>query len=149
MKVFKRNPDREVGLDELMSGNPTVVPEGAAQVETEWTLVQAEPIDQLRFELLGVLQPERERDADRVGGIGAGVHRLERRVQWQRVHGTTNSAGISACSAKFVQNSVVTLTAVPPAGASFVNWAGACSGTSPVCQLTVSGTTSVQAVFRK
>ena len=53
------------------------------------------------------------------------------------------------CSAKFTAGTAVTLTATPPAGKSFVNWAGACSGTSPVCVLTVTGSTSVQAVFSK
>ncbi|MFN7922714.1 MAG: hypothetical protein U0Q16_21595 [Bryobacteraceae bacterium] len=54
-----------------------------------------------------------------------------------------------ACSAKFTEGTVVTLTAIPPAGKSFVNWAGACSGTSPVCTLTITGNTSAQAVFSK
>ncbi len=55
----------------------------------------------------------------------------------------------SNCSAKFTDGTVVTLTATPPAGKTFVNWAGACSGTSPTCTLTVTGSTSVQAVFSK
>lgn len=53
------------------------------------------------------------------------------------------------CSAKFTDGTQVTLTAIPPAGKTFVNWAGGCSGTNPVCTLTVTGNTSVQAVFSK
>ena len=39
----------------------------------------------------------------------------------------------SNCSAKFVQNTLVTLTATPPVGKTFANWSGACSGTAPTC----------------
>lgn len=53
------------------------------------------------------------------------------------------------CSAKFTDGTAVTLTAVPLAGKTFVNWAGGCSGTSPVCVLTVTRDTSVNAVFSK
>ena len=54
-----------------------------------------------------------------------------------------------ACSAKFTDGTVVTLTATPPAGKTFVNWSGACVGTSPTCAVTISKDTSVQAVFGK
>jgi len=53
------------------------------------------------------------------------------------------------CSAKFSQGTTVTLTATPAAGKLFVNWSGACSGTSPTCTLTIDKNTSVQAVFSK
>jgi hypothetical protein len=53
------------------------------------------------------------------------------------------------CSAKFTQGTAVTLTATPPAGKSFVSWAGACSGTAPTCTHFVTQTASVQAVFSK
>ena len=53
------------------------------------------------------------------------------------------------CSAKFTDGTAVTLTATPPDGKLFVNWSGACSGTSPVCTLTITKDTSVQAVFSK
>ncbi len=55
----------------------------------------------------------------------------------------------SNCSAKFADGTQVTLTATPSAGKAFVNWSGACSGTSPVCTLTITANTSVQAVFSK
>ena len=53
------------------------------------------------------------------------------------------------CSAKFTDGTAVTLTAVPPAGKTFVNWAGGCAGTDPTCTLTITKDTSVQAVFSK
>jgi hypothetical protein len=55
----------------------------------------------------------------------------------------------SVCSAKYAQSSAVTLSAVPPAGKTFVNWGGACTGTAPVCSLTVGSNLSVQANFSK
>ena len=55
----------------------------------------------------------------------------------------------SNCSAKFAEGTVVTLTATPPAGKTFVNWSGACSGTAPTCAVTISKDTSVQAIFGK
>ena len=65
---------------------------------------------------------------------------------------TSDVAGIncgSACSAKFNTGTVLTLTATPPAGKTFADWGGACSGTGAVCTLTVSGNLSVQANFNK
>jgi hypothetical protein len=55
----------------------------------------------------------------------------------------------SACSAKFNAGTAVTLTATPPAGLQFLNWAGACSGVSASCTVTMNADTSVQAVFSK
>jgi uncharacterized repeat protein (TIGR02543 family) len=43
----------------------------------------------------------------------------------------------------------VTLTAVPPAGKTFVSWSGACSGTDPVCVVTVNANLSAKAAFSK
>ena len=53
------------------------------------------------------------------------------------------------CSAKFTQNTTVTLTATPTAGKTFVNWSGACTGTAPTCTVFVTANASVQAVFSK
>jgi hypothetical protein len=53
------------------------------------------------------------------------------------------------CSAKFANGKIVTLTAIPPAGKTFANWGGACSGTATTCTVTVSKDTSVQANFNK
>jgi len=54
-----------------------------------------------------------------------------------------------ACSAKFTDGTQVTLTAVPPAGKTFVSWSGACSGTDPVCAVTVNANLSAKAAFSK
>lgn len=53
------------------------------------------------------------------------------------------------CSAKYASGTVVTLTATPPAGQSFLGWGGACSGTATTCTVTMSTTRSVQANFSK
>jgi len=55
----------------------------------------------------------------------------------------------NACSAKYASGTLLTLTATPPLGKSFVGWGGACSGTSAVCALTVNANSSVQANFGK
>jgi hypothetical protein len=55
----------------------------------------------------------------------------------------------SACSAKFVQGTIVTLTATPPAGKTFASWSGGCSGTATTCALNIVKDTSVQANFNK
>ncbi len=68
--------------------------------------------------------------------------------------GTVTSAqpGIDcgkSCSAKFKQGPTVTLTATPAAGYHFVNWTGACSGTSLTCNVSVTKDTQAQANFAK
>lgn len=55
----------------------------------------------------------------------------------------------TTCAAKFAAGTVVTLTATPPAGKSFVSWGGACTGTAATCTVTMSGNLSVQANFSK
>jgi hypothetical protein len=60
---------------------------------------------------------------------------------------TSAPAGIdcgATCSASFSQ--AVTLTATPSAGATFVGWGGACSGTAD-CRVAMSGDTDVTATF--
>ncbi len=52
------------------------------------------------------------------------------------------------CSAKFTDGTTVTLTATPAAGLKFVSWGGACQGTVPTCDVTITKNTSVQANFK-
>lgn len=52
------------------------------------------------------------------------------------------------CSAKVVQGTTVTLTATPVAGAKFLGWGGACSGTTLTCTVRMTKDTSVQANFK-
>ena len=63
---------------------------------------------------------------------------------------TSSPAGISCgstCSAAFVADTVVTLTATPATGSTFTGWSGdGCSGTD-TCQVTMSAARSVTATF--
>lgn len=43
MRVFVTEMQREVNLDELVADNPAVVPMDAAQIESSWDLIQADP----------------------------------------------------------------------------------------------------------
>jgi hypothetical protein len=54
----------------------------------------------------------------------------------------------SSCSVKFAEGTVVTLTATPASGKTFVNWTGGCTGTLPSCSVTISKDTQVQANFK-
>ncbi|HNS77602.1 MAG TPA: fibronectin type III domain-containing protein [Syntrophorhabdus sp.] len=47
----------------------------------------------------------------------------------------------------FAKGTVVTLTATPDAGSSFVGWSGGCSGTTPTCTVTMSANVIVTATF--
>jgi hypothetical protein len=63
---------------------------------------------------------------------------------------TSNAGGLtcgSTCSTSLAHGTAVTLTASPAAGATFREWRGACTGTSPTCSLTVTGISNVTAVF--
>ena len=54
----------------------------------------------------------------------------------------------SSCNAIFGSGQSVTLTATPGAWAAFTGWSGGvCSGTSPICQVTMDGAKSVTAIF--
>lgn len=55
---------------------------------------------------------------------------------------TTSPAGTS-----FTSGTSVTLTATPNTGSSFSGWSGACTGTSPTCQITMNATQTVAATF--
>ena len=65
----------------------------------------------------------------------------------QGAFNTSISCG-SSCSAKFPQGTAVTLSATPGNTGKFVNWTGACSGTTPTCTVTISKDTQVQANFK-
>lgn len=53
----------------------------------------------------------------------------------------------STCSRRFNANTTVKLTAAAAAGYAFVGWAGACSGTSPTCTLTMNRGHDAYAIF--
>ena len=53
------------------------------------------------------------------------------------------------CSAKFADGTLVTFTAIPPLGKTFLGWSGGCAGTSPICTIAITASTSVKASFSK
>jgi Divergent InlB B-repeat domain len=63
---------------------------------------------------------------------------------------TSLPAGIncgSACSMRYPDATMVTLTAVPAASNTFASWGGACSGTAPTCSMSMSQARTVTAAF--
>ncbi len=63
---------------------------------------------------------------------------------------TTAPTGINCpgrCDARYAENTVVTLTAAPTAGATFAGWSGACSGTQLTCQIPMDIDHTVTARF--
>jgi phospholipase C len=63
---------------------------------------------------------------------------------------TSKPSGINCpgtCSANFVPNASVTLTATAAAGSIFAGWSGACTGTSSTCSLTLKANTQATARF--
>jgi uncharacterized repeat protein (TIGR01451 family) len=62
---------------------------------------------------------------------------------------TSAPAGIDCgetCAAAFDYGTVVTLTAIPITGSTFIGWSGACTGIGD-CVITISGTANVSAQF--
>jgi Divergent InlB B-repeat domain len=57
------------------------------------------------------------------------------------------TVGQSPTGNAFASGTSVALTAVPNSGATFTGWTGGCSGSSPVCNLTLTSNTSIQATF--
>lgn len=53
----------------------------------------------------------------------------------------------ATCAASFLDGSQVVLTAAPIAGATFLGWGGACTGSATTCTLTMTGAQSVTARF--
>lgn len=85
--------------------------------------------------------------------INATVSRPTLTITKQGGTGVVTSApeGISCggiCSTTFPSPTSVTLTAVPDLGTIFLSWSGACSGTSPSCNVSVSQTSNVTAIFK-
>ena len=87
------------------------------------------------------------------GGGGGGVSSFTLSIGRSNTGTVTSDiAGINcgnACSAKYNAGTVVTLTATPPAGKTFVSWGGACSGANNTCTLTINSNSSAQANFSK
>lgn len=56
-------------------------------------------------------------------------------------------SGCSSASARFLDGSLVALSALANSGAAFMGWSGGCSGAVSPCSLTLSGNVSVGALF--
>ena len=59
----------------------------------------------------------------------------------------TGTVSNNPSGSTFARGTVVTLTAIPDAGSSFVGWSGGCSGTTPTCTVTMSANVIVTATF--
>lgn len=59
---------------------------------------------------------------------------------------TAGAAG-QLCSAPFSTGTAVTLTADPSGGSTFGGWSGACFGTEPMCELTITAASQATARF--
>jgi len=59
----------------------------------------------------------------------------------------TGTVSNNPSGSSFAKGTVVTLTATPDAGSSFVGWSGGCSGTTPTCTVTMSANVIVTATF--
>jgi hypothetical protein len=65
-------------------------------------------------------------------------------------NGTTISeCGAATCTATFTSGTSATFVATAAPDSNFAGWAGACSGTSPACTITVDGAKSITATFSK
>lgn len=53
----------------------------------------------------------------------------------------------AACSGDFLDGTSIVLTATPVAGATFVGWSGACSGTTTTCTIAMTAAKAVTASF--
>ena len=74
-----------------------------------------------------------------VGGSAGGVVQL----------GSLAGPCSASCTVVAALDSVVSLTAVPDAGATFARWDGACAGSGPVCTVTMSSARSAAAIFSR
>jgi uncharacterized repeat protein (TIGR02543 family) len=63
------------------------------------------------------------------------------------LHCSTN--GGTGCSSPQAAGATVTVTAQPGFGSTFTGWGGACSGTSPSCNVSMSSAKSVVATFKQ
>jgi endo-1,4-beta-D-glucanase Y len=63
---------------------------------------------------------------------------------------TSSPSGVSCgtmCSASYANDTLVTLTATPASGSTFLGWSGACSGAAATCTVAMTGPQSVTATF--
>ncbi len=61
--------------------------------------------------------------------------------------GIVGGAASGTCTASFPVGQAIILTEVPSSGFAFTSWGGVCSGTSPICNVTLNGSSVVTASF--
>jgi hypothetical protein len=81
VRVFKTEQPGKVDLDQLVGDNHAVVPENAAQLEVNWSLLQADPP--------GIGQRRRGKLANQ-GNLGNGNHAVVRRYEYYKYAGIYN-----------------------------------------------------------
>ena len=79
VKVYKRELQRKVDLDELVGDNHAVVPEDPAELEVSWNLLQQDPPDGGRQRRRGKLVNQ--------GNAGNGNHAVVRRYEYYKYAG--------------------------------------------------------------
>ncbi len=196
MKVFVRQLPREVTLEELLTDNPIVVPMNAAQLETDWQLVQAEPasggngnrnrgrhqggstLDPTtrsvvrRYEMYaytGVSDPVTNEalcadllcNAPAADEIGDFISAQMTAVNVQGDFITISKSGTGGgdidstdkliacgnkCTSPYAAGTAVTLTTKANSGSTFAGWTGACSGAG-TCTVPINGAVRVGAIF--
>ncbi|MEK7678105.1 MAG: PQQ-binding-like beta-propeller repeat protein, partial [Verrucomicrobiota bacterium] len=57
------------------------------------------------------------------------------------------SVSVNPATGPYLSNSVVTVTATPSSGWSFLDWTGDVTGTNPTAQVVMNGNKSIQAIF--
>ncbi|MBA3393842.1 MAG: hypothetical protein H0T89_14435 [Deltaproteobacteria bacterium] len=65
---------------------------------------------------------------------------------------TSSPEGITCgamCTSAFARDTIVTLTAVPQTGSVFGGWNGACTGSTPTCEVTLADAASAVATFTR
>ena len=82
VRVYKAEQVAKVDLDDLVGDNHAVVPENAAQLEVNWSLLQADPPG-------GGIQRRRGRLVNQ-GGVGNGKHAVVRRYEHYKYAGVYN-----------------------------------------------------------
>lgn len=125
----------------LLEGSPAldVIPAGANQCGTTITQDQRG-------------EPRPLNGGCDVGAFEGDASTMAHLYLWQVNPGVITVSGEANCTSAYCSyvttaGTVITLTAAPLAGYTFDHWQGGCLGVEPVCQLTLTQTQAITAVF--